>query len=272
MGQESSSISPTRHILLPFHFSTRLLAGSSWNGTGVLPVYRQDREFQEAKPNYSNFQLGPGITRHRLNHAISLSHCRYLSTPRFTPTAPPIALSSITAAATAATQRVTWKCKAPCSAYAAVNTHAYVQRYPADCRAQFFFDVLECILFICYAFELTLRVLAFGLRGFSKGWILFDSALVFIGCVFYVVSYSTNIALDPGAASSLRIIRIARVRCACMPLSWRSTHVASRCLGFSVSAPRFAPFSTPFFQFYPVGNSRTTLQQPRSQSVFMTVP
>ena len=86
-----------------------------------------------------------------------------------------------------------------------------MSRYPADCRAQFFFDILECILFIFYAFELSLRVLAFGLSGFSKGWILFDSLLVVIGSIFYVVSYSTNIALDPGAASSLRIIRIARV-------------------------------------------------------------
>jgi hypothetical protein len=92
-----------------------------------------------------------------------------------------------------------------------VTNHTSHPRYPADCRAQFFFDVFECILFIFYAFELTLRVLAFGLSGFSKGWILFDSLLVIIGSVFYIVSYSTNIALDPGAASSLRIIRIARV-------------------------------------------------------------
>ncbi len=97
-----------------------------------------------------------------------------------------------------------------------VTNHASHPRYPADCRAQFFFDVFECILFIFYALELTLRVLAFGLSGFSKGWILFDSLLVVIGSVFYIVSYSTDIALDPGAASSLRIIRIARVSIVCL--------------------------------------------------------
>ncbi len=132
-------------------------------------------------------------------------------------------------AVTAAMRRVTWKCTllfnfalAICIRITSQMSHVTLHtshfthhtshpRYPADCRAQFFFDVFECILFIFYAFELTLRVLAFGLSGFSKGWILFDSLLVIIGSVFYIVSYSTNIALDPGAASSLRIIRIARV-------------------------------------------------------------
>jgi hypothetical protein len=56
-----------------------------------------------------------------------------------------------------------------------------------------------------------IRILAFGLRGLTKGWIVFDSILVLIGSVFYIVSYTTNISLDPGASSSLRIIRIARV-------------------------------------------------------------
>ena len=64
---------------------------------------------------------------------------------------------------------------------------------------------------MCYASELVLRVLAFGLKGFTKPWIIFDSILVIIGSIFYIVSYSTDIALDPGASSSLRIIRIARV-------------------------------------------------------------
>lgn len=64
---------------------------------------------------------------------------------------------------------------------------------------------------MCYASELALRVLAFGLKGFTKPWIVFDSILVIIGSIFYIVSYSTDIALDPGASSSLRIIRIARV-------------------------------------------------------------
>ncbi len=56
-------------------------------------------------------------------------------------------------------------------------------------------------------------MLAFGLKGFTKPWILFDTLLVIIGTVFYIVSYNTEVALDPGASSSLRIVRIARVRC-----------------------------------------------------------
>ena len=67
------------------------------------------------------------------------------------------------------------------------------------------------MLFLCYAAELALRVLAFGLKGFTKPWIVFDLLLVLMGCTFYIVNYSTSLALDPGASSSLRIIRIARV-------------------------------------------------------------
>ena len=94
---------------------------------------------------------------------------------------------------------------------AGANSRLRVFSYPNDCRAQFFFDILECVLFFGYAMELLIRVLAFGLKGFTKPWILFDSFLVTIGSVFYIVSYNTEVALDPGASSSLRIIRIARV-------------------------------------------------------------
>ena len=89
-------------------------------------------------------------------------------------------------------------------------TNFWVAIPPPD-RVAALFDIIECCLFVCYASELALRVMAFGLKGFTKPWIVFDSILVIIGSIFYIVSYSTDIALDPGASSSLRIIRIARV-------------------------------------------------------------
>lgn len=86
---------------------------------------------------------------------------------------------------------------------------------------------------MCYASELALRVLAFGLKGFTKPWIVFDSILVIIGSIFYIVSYSTDIALDPGASSSLRIIRIARVS------FFRHKTSYAKCVMLPISGPSF---------------------------------
>ena len=82
-----------------------------------------------------------------------------------------------------------------------------------DCRGLFYLDIVELVLFILFCIELVCRVLAHGLSGISKPWIVFDALVVVSSSSLYIYQYqTTSTDLSPGSVSTLRIFRVVRVQ------------------------------------------------------------
>jgi hypothetical protein len=115
----------------------------------------------------------------------------------------------------AASKCVRMKCELHCSN----ETHPDIfyilrgRRYPSDCRGLYYLDFIELVLFILFCIELLCRVLAHGLSGISKPWIVFDALVVVSSSSLYIYQHeTTSTDLSPGSVSTLRIFRVVRVQ------------------------------------------------------------
>ena len=108
-----------------------------------------------------------------------------------------------------------------------------------DCQALFYLDIVELFLFVVFVFETMFRILAFGLSGLLKPWIIFDLLVVVSNSSLYIYQQSVSSAnLDPGSVSWLRYFRVIRVQvsfCASLASSTKFFMQLLRFFRFSTS-------------------------------------
>ena len=108
-----------------------------------------------------------------------------------------------------------------------------------DCQALFYLDVVELVLFLVFVVETMFRILAFGLSGLLKPWIIFDLLVVLSNCSLFIYQQSvTQANLDPGSVSWLRYFRVIRVQvsfCASLASSTKFFMQLLRFFRFSTS-------------------------------------
>ena len=108
-----------------------------------------------------------------------------------------------------------------------------------DCQALFYLDVVELVLFLVFVVETMFRILAFGMSGLLKPWIIFDLLVVLSNCSLFIYQQSvTHANLDPGSVSWLRYFRVIRVQvsfCASLASSTKLFMQLLRFFRFSTS-------------------------------------